>query len=59
MGSGTGSPIRAASPRRSPARAASPKKAAKRSPKKKVAAKKPAAHPTYKEIIAAALVALK
>lgn len=54
MGSRTGSPTRAASPRRSPAKAA-PKKS---TPKKKVV-KKPAAHPTYKEMIMAAIVALK
>ena len=54
MGSRTGSPTRAASPIRSPVKAA-PKK---RTPKKK-AAKKPAAHPTYKEMITAAVVALK
>tara|TARA_Y100000310_G_scaffold249069_1_gene255078 strand:+ start:82 stop:645 length:564 start_codon:yes stop_codon:yes gene_type:complete len=51
MGSRTGSPTRAASPaHKSPVK--------KRTPKKKVA-KKPAAHPTYKEMIMAAVVALK
>lgn len=55
MGSRTGSPTRAASPRRSPVKAV----AKKTTPKKKKAVKKPAAHPTYKEMIMAAVVALK
>lgn len=55
MGSRTGSPTRAASPRRSPA------KVAKKSPAKRKVVRKPAAaaHPTYKEMIVAAVVALK
>ena len=56
MGSRTGSPTRAASPvKKSPAKKSPAKK---RTPKKKVA-KKPATHPTYKEMIMAAVVALK
>ena len=55
MGSRTGSPTRAASPRRSPAKAV-----AKKSPAKRKVVKRPAAaHPTYKEMIIAAVVALK
>merc|ERR1711872_159286 len=69
MGSRAGSPTRAASPRRSPVRAKSPAKkspakkspAKKRSPskKRKSTSKKPAAHPTYKDMIKAAITGLK
>ena len=60
MGSRTGSPTRAASPRRSPAKAAAKKTSPKKAtPKKKKVVKKPAAHPTYKEMIMASIVALK
>ena len=60
MGSRTGRPTRAASPKRSPARKSPAKKspAKRKSPKKKVV-KKAAAHPTYKEMIAAAIAGLK
>lgn len=54
MGSRTGSPTRAASPKRSPVKVAK-----KKTPTKKKVVKKPAAHPTYKEMITAAVVALK
>merc|ERR1711872_643140 len=53
MGSRAGSPTRAASPRRSPVRAKSPAK------KRKSTSKKPAAHPTYKDMIKAAITGLK
>merc|ERR1712141_719619 len=63
------SPTRAASPKRSPSRGKSPAKkspakkspAKKRSPSKKrrSSSKKPAAHPTYKEMIKGAIMALK
>merc|ERR1712168_1340765 len=68
-GSPRKSPTRAASPRKSPARAKSPAKkspakkspAKKRSPskKRKSTSKKTAAHPAYKDMIKAAIVALK
>merc|ERR1712168_1208851 len=51
-GSPRKSPTRAASPRKSPARAKSPKK------KRKSTSKKTAAHPAYKDMIKAAIVAL-
>ena len=70
MGSRAGSPTRAASPRKSPTRAKSPAKKspakkspakAKRSPskKRKSTNKKPAAHPSYKDMIKAAITGLK
>ena len=55
MGSRTGSPTRAASPKRSPTKMAPKKK----TPTKKKVVKNAAAHPTYKEMIMAAVVALK
>lgn len=55
MGSRSGSPTRAASPRKSPAKAVVKKSPAAR----KNVVKKPAAHPSYKEMIIAAVVALK
>merc|ERR1712055_337097 len=68
-GSPRKSPTRAASPRKSPTRAKSPAKrspakkspAKKRSPSKKrrSTSKKTAAHPAYKDMIKAAIVALK
>merc|ERR1712168_224245 len=73
-GSPRKSPTRAASPRKSPARAKSPakkspakKSPAKKSPpkkrspskKRKSTSKKTAAHPAYKDMIKAAIVALK
>merc|ERR1739848_23039 len=62
-GSPRKSPTRAASPRKSPAKKSPAKKspAKKRSPskKRKSTSKKTAAHPAYKDMIKAAIVALK
>ena len=62
--SGSRSPTRAASPRRSPAKSpakksTTPKKSKSPKRRSKSNTKKPAAHPTYKEMIVAAILALK
>ena len=60
MGSRTGSPTRAASPHRAASPRKSPAKSvAKKSPAKRKVVKKSAAHPSYKEMVIAAITALK